>query len=76
MIFDREEELLLEKASTANRERDADGRVVPSGAWFDLPPDKREAAFDEIARLRRLEQALDPDGMSTTARAVLQRIRR
>lgn len=76
MIFDREEQLLVEKASTAFRERDADGRILPSGAWFDLPPEKREGAFEEIARLRELERALDPEGLSTTARAVLQRLRR
>ena len=33
-------------------------------------------AFELAAELRAMEAALDPEGLSTTARAVLARIRR
>jgi hypothetical protein len=38
------------------------------------PPSTRSSAFVRARALRALEAALDPDGLSTTARAVLARI--
>jgi hypothetical protein len=69
-----EQELLLVQATTAFRDEDADKRLLPSPAFFDLPADLRLLAHDETARLREMEAALDPRGLSTTGRAVLERI--
>lgn len=66
---------LVEAVTTAHRDRDADRRVTPSAAWMDLDEDGRRAAFDATAAQRRLEAALDPESLSTTARAVLARLR-
>lgn len=44
-------------------------------AWHDLDDAGRLEAFERARKLRTLEAALDPDGLSTTARAVLARIR-
>ena len=67
---------LIEQAASAFRPRDPrDGRARPHPAWLDLDEAGRQEAFDEAARARRLEAALDPAGLSTTARAVLARIR-
>lgn len=68
-------ELLIEAATTAWRPRDRDGRPRAHPAWADLDADGRRAAFEETVRQRRLEAALDPQGLSTTAKAVLARIR-
>lgn len=73
-IDDRD--LLIEVATGAFRERDTFGRIAPSPAWLDLAPEDREAAFEHQIVARRLEQALDPEGLSTAARAVLRRVRR
>lgn len=67
-------DLLIEAAAGAWRERDANGRPVPPPAWWDLPPDARQLAFDAQARTRDLESALDADGFSGTVRAVLARL--
>jgi hypothetical protein len=69
------DETLVEAAATAWRERDASGGVRSHRAWHDLDDAGRAEAFEVARRLRRLEAALDPDGLSTTARAVLARIR-
>lgn len=69
-------ETLIEQVVSAFRERDADGRVLASPAWRDLDPADRLAAHDETLRARRLEAALDPEGLSPTARAVLARLGR
>lgn len=65
---------LMERVIGAFRERDADGRVQASPAWHDLTAAEREAAFDATLQQRRLEAALDPEGLSSTAHAVLARI--
>ena len=67
-------ELLIEEALTSWRPRTPSGRVLDHPAWADLPPVERSRLFDETTRMRELERALDPDGISTTARAVLRRI--
>jgi hypothetical protein len=70
-----EEELLVEQVASAHRPRALDElRYHP--AWHDLDPDARRRAFELARALRPLEAALDPDGLSTTARTILQRITR
>ena len=70
------DELLIAQVTSAHRARDLDGRVKSHPAWHDLDASGRREAFDETTRSRRLESALDEDGHSTTAKAVLARIRR
>jgi hypothetical protein len=67
---------LIEAAATAWRARDSSGAIRPSGAWFDLDAEGRREAHDAAAQARILEAALDPDGLSTTARGVLARCAR
>jgi len=71
----REDRDLAEQALSAWRPRDRDGAVRGHPAWHDLDADGRRRVYDETARLRAIEAALDPDGLSSTARAVLARIR-
>ena len=71
----RELEALLEETVTAWRPRTPDGRILAHPAWADLPESDRERAFDETLRARALESRLDPRGLSTTAQAVLGRIK-
>jgi hypothetical protein len=71
----KEVELLLEQVTSAYRPVGVDGATRSAPAWHDLPADAREAAFERTAALRKLEAALDPKGLSTTAKAVLARIR-
>ncbi len=66
-------EQILEAATTAFRARGGDGLVV-NGAWADLAPEDRVAAFERAVVARRLEAAVDPEGLSAAARAVLSRI--
>ncbi|MHC4320381.1 MAG: hypothetical protein ACYS1B_17805, partial [Planctomycetota bacterium] len=63
-------EVLLEAATTAYRERDSHGRLKPSPAWADLAPAQRRELLDRQLFARLIEQALDPEGLSSTARAV------
>jgi hypothetical protein len=67
-------EVLLEAATSAFRERDAFGRLKPSPAWADLTEAQRRTLFDRQAIARLVERAADPQGLSSTARAVLDRI--
>ena len=70
---DRDEDLLIEQVASAYRPASRDElRYHP--AWHDLGPDGRERAFARARELREMEAALDPAGLSTTARAVLARI--
>jgi hypothetical protein len=69
-----EQERLVEAASTAHREPAAELRFHP--AFHDLDAAGRVALFEATWRQRRLEQALAADGLSTTARLVLARLRR
>lgn len=67
----RGEANLVERVVSAHRERGPSGRILPAAAWRDLPAALRVAAAEEAELQRALEAALDPDGLSTTARAVL-----
>ena len=64
-------DLLIEETAIALRERDGRGRLVPPPAWYDLPPDAREKAYELQMRTRDLERAVDRFGYSGTVRAVL-----
>lgn len=69
----RDEEVLIEELAGAWRPRDP-RRLRFHPAFFDLDAQGREAAFERAVTLRRMEAALDPEGLSSTARAVLARI--
>jgi len=71
-----EREQLVELAAGAWRPRDPQGAVLAHPAWADLDDAGRREAFEAAARLRGLEAALDPGGLSTTAKAVLSRLAR
>lgn len=71
----REQEELLEQVVGAWRPRDRDGGARAHPAWHDLDEAGRQQAYQETVRQRALEAALDPQGLSTTAKAVLARIR-
>lgn len=66
---------LVESVASAFRPRDVSGGIRPHPKWYDLDERGRAAAFDVALSLRTMEAALDPDGLSTTARAVLDTIR-
>lgn len=72
----REQDVLVESCVTAFRERDAEGRLKPPAAWWDLPPEALDELYAQQLLAREIERALDPQGLSATARAVLTRIRR
>lgn len=67
-------ETSIEEVVSAHRDRDPRGTVVPAPAFHDLEPNDREQAYRETLLQRTLECALDPEGLSTTARAILGRI--
>lgn len=68
------DETLISHALSSYRARDAEGHILPDPAWMDLDGDGREAAFDAALALRKAEAAIDPQHLSSTARAVLARI--
>ena len=72
----RDIRILIEAALTAWRGRTPDGRILPHPSWADLPPDDRQRLYDETLSARALEQGLDHERLSTTARNVLSRIDR
>ena len=61
---------LIEQVARAYRP----GGLQYHKAWHDLDADARRRAFEVAKTNRSLEAALDPEGLSTTARAVLARI--
>jgi hypothetical protein len=67
---------LIEAAASAWRPRTPHGDLHGHPAWHDLDEEGRVAAFDAARASREIEAALDPEGLSTTAKAVLARIRR
>lgn len=74
MTDPREREVLVEQAAGAWRPRRPDGGVAAHPAWHDLDPSGRAQAHAVATALRPLEAALDPEGLSSTVRAVLARI--
>ena len=75
-MADLTEELLIEQVLSAHRARSVDGQVKGHPAWYDLGPEGRRQAFAVALLQRQLEAALDPEGLSSTVRAVLARIAR
>lgn len=69
-----ERDALIEAVTTAYRERSPHGQIRWSQAWHDLDEADRDEAFKRTMTNRRLEAALDPEGLSSTAKAVLARI--
>ncbi len=68
-----QEQQLIEEVAGAYRPRSRDElRYHP--AWHDLDAAGRARAFELARTNRRIEAALDAEGLSTTARAVLARI--
>ncbi|MBA3458541.1 MAG: hypothetical protein H0T46_01160 [Deltaproteobacteria bacterium] len=70
-----DEELLVEEVAGAWRPTTGD-ELHYHKAWHDLDAAGRARAYELARALRPLEAALDPAGLSTTARAVLAKIRR
>jgi hypothetical protein len=70
----RADELLLEAAVTAFRERDTLGRIVASPAFMDLSEEDREELARRQLGMRELERVLHPRGWSSTVEAVMNRI--
>ena len=68
-------ETLIEQVVGAFRER-VRGEIRPAPAFYDLDEADRQEAFEATIEARQLEAALDPQGLSTTAHAVLARISR
>jgi len=68
-----EEDLLVEQVAGAYRPIPTD-QLQYHKAWHDLDAGARVRAFDLASAQRPLEAALDPDGLSSTAHAVLARI--
>jgi hypothetical protein len=68
-----EEDVLVEQVAGADRPPPR-GTLRYHPAWHDLDEAGRERAYELARALRKIEAALDPDGLSTTARAVLARI--
>ena len=75
MTEGRNDDALVEEVVSAYRERDAFGEVRSSAAFHDLDEEGRLRAFRDAMEARSMEAALDPEGLSTTARAILGRIR-
>ena len=68
-----EEELLVEEVAGAHRP-EPKGTLRYSPAWHDLDEAGRMRAYELARALRRVEAALDPDGITSTAREVLAKI--
>lgn len=66
----------IESVASAHRERTARGEILAHPAWGDLGTKDRREAFERGTLSRRIEAALHPDGLSTTALSVMDRIRR
>ena len=65
---------LIEKVASAFRARGPQGQIRPAPAWHDLDSAGRLEAHQAALIDRQIEAALHPDGLSTTALAVLARI--
>jgi hypothetical protein len=71
-----ERELLVEQVGGAWRPSRIDGGLPAHPAWADLDEAGRVEAYEVALRLRRLEAALDGEGLSATGRAVMDRLAR
>lgn len=69
---ERARDAIIEAAISARRERDKEGRIVPSPAWLDLGPEAREELYRLQLVARVMERALA--GVSGTVQAVMARI--
>jgi hypothetical protein len=74
MIDRADRDRLVEACAGAFRERDALGRVRAHPAWHDLDASGRVDSYQLARQLRALEAASDPEGLSTTSRAILARV--
>lgn len=74
-MTDDDRRALIEQAAGAYRSVAPDGTLRAAPAWHDLDDEGRREAAALALAMRRLEAALDPGGLSTTARCVLDRIR-
>jgi hypothetical protein len=72
-MTEEQEQLLIERLASAHRSR-LPAEVPQHPVFQDLTPEARERAFHYICALRELEAALDPEGLSSTAHAVLSRL--
>ncbi|HRG97330.1 MAG TPA: hypothetical protein PLR99_13845 [Polyangiaceae bacterium] len=70
-----DDDALLAEVVGARRPPPLGGALRYHPAWADLSPQGREEAHRITMGLRAAEAALDPDGLSTTSRLVLARIR-
>jgi hypothetical protein len=64
---------LIERLASAHRSPHPT-QVPEHPVLMDMTPQARERGFHYITALRTLEAALDPNGLSTTAHAVLRRL--
>ena len=71
-----DKEALIEALAGAHRSVDPDGRIRSAPAFFDLDASGREEAFQRTLESRAMEAALEPEGLSSTAKRVLAMIRR
>jgi hypothetical protein len=68
-----DDEILIEQVAGAHRPPSRDElRYHP--AWHDLGAEGRMKAYELSRALRKVEAAIDPEGLSTTVRAVLAKI--
>ncbi|MFT7622844.1 MAG: hypothetical protein ACI9WU_002019 [Myxococcota bacterium] len=67
---------LIERLAGAFRERDVFGQIKSDPAFRDLDAPARQEAYEAALSSRRLEAALDPEALSSTAHAVMARIPR
>jgi hypothetical protein len=74
-MTDEERSALVEQAAAAWRPTAIDGTIRSHPAWHDLDERGRREAFELATITRKLEAALDEGGLSTTAKAVLAKIR-
>jgi len=73
-VTPEELERLLEAATSASRQRDTAGRLIPSADWLDLDPAQRVVLFERQMEARLVERAVDEERLSSTAREVIEHV--
>lgn len=73
MNDERHIDALIERVASPWRDRSLDGTIQSAPAFHDLSERDRAFAFEQAIVSRQLEAALDPDGLSSTARSILTR---